>query len=148
MRFSFTVPGEPQGKARARTWFDPRVGKAVSKTPENTVVYENLVKLCYQGASKGYRFPDDTPLDIAIEARFSIPKSVSKKKRALMLAGEILPTKAPDSDNIAKSVLDGIQGVCFKNDNSVVSLAVRKTYSEVPCVMVWVREVVGENSPK
>ena len=37
MRFSFTVPGEPQGKARARTWFDPRVGKAVSKTPEDTV---------------------------------------------------------------------------------------------------------------
>ena len=140
MRFSFTVPGEPQGKARARTWFDPRVGKAVSKTPENTVVYENLVKLCYQSAARNYHFPDDTPLAISIEAHFKIPPSTSKKKRALMLEGKLLPLKAPDLDNIAKSILDGLQGVCYRNDNAVAELTVSKYYSNVPHVEVTIGE--------
>lgn len=37
--FTFTVPGKPQGKARARTFYDSRSGKMSSVTPEKTVLY-------------------------------------------------------------------------------------------------------------
>lgn len=47
MQVKFSIPGEPKGKARARTWQDQKTGRSVTKTPEGTVMYENLVKLCY-----------------------------------------------------------------------------------------------------
>ena len=40
----FIVDGKPQGKARARTFYNPKLGRVQSMTPENTVLYENLVK--------------------------------------------------------------------------------------------------------
>lgn len=43
----FTIPGAPQGKARARTVYNPRIKRSVSYTPDNTVLYENLIKTRY-----------------------------------------------------------------------------------------------------
>ena len=40
MKLFIVIPGKPQGKARARTC---KTGH--SYTPENTVLYENLIKL-------------------------------------------------------------------------------------------------------
>ena len=140
MRFSFTVPGEPQGKARARTWFDPRVGKAVSKTPENTVVYENLVKLCYQSAARNHRFPDDTPLQVESKAYLSIAGRTAKKRLPGMIAGLIRPTKKPDVDNITKAILDALNKVAYKDDSAIVKFSVEKYYSNVPRVEVTIGE--------
>ena len=36
-----------------------------------------------------------------------------------MLSGEIVPTKKPDIDNIAKVILDGLNKLAFKDDNLV-----------------------------
>lgn len=41
---SFQVPGKPQGKARARTFYNGRLKRSMTITPENTVLYENLIK--------------------------------------------------------------------------------------------------------
>lgn len=46
--FTFTVPGKPQGKARARTFHNSKSDKMSSVTPEKTVLYENLIKTCFQ----------------------------------------------------------------------------------------------------
>ncbi len=35
-----------------------------------------------------------------------------------------------DPDNIAKTILDGMKGVCYKDDSQVVSLTVEKWYTE------------------
>ena len=43
---SFTVPGPPKGKARART-VRTKYGRTFSYTPDGTVLYENLIKTCY-----------------------------------------------------------------------------------------------------
>lgn len=43
----FTVPGAPKGKARART-VHGKGGGTFSYTPEQTVLYENLIKCCYR----------------------------------------------------------------------------------------------------
>lgn len=144
-RFSFTVPGEPQGKARARTWYDARVGRMASKTPENTVIYENLVKLCYQSAARNYHFPDDTPLRVEIRAYFSIAKRTARKWLPGMAAGLIRPTKKPDVDNITKAVLDALNKVAYKDDSAIVHFSIEKYYSDTPRVEVTIGEWEAPN---
>ena len=48
----FTVPGKPQGKARARTYYNVSTKKHCSTTPENTVLYENFIKDRYLQMAK------------------------------------------------------------------------------------------------
>ena len=58
-----------------------------------------------------------------------------------MLNNEIYPTTKPDTDNIAKSILDSLNGIAYLDDKQVVDLRVRKQYAEVPGVSVWISEV-------
>jgi len=133
MTISFTIPGLPKGKARPRV-----TKKGISYTPEDTVLYENLVKLCYRQASK-YYFGDMEQLEITVQAYFSIPKGTSKNKRLLMLNGEIRPTKKPDIDNILKIVADSLNGIAYKDDKQIVKATTYKYYSEIPKVDVEIK---------
>ena len=74
-KYSFTIPGEPVGKARAKTVRNKYTGKTMSYTPEKTANYENLVKVCYKGKYFG-----DNAITVVIDAYFKIPASYSKKK--------------------------------------------------------------------
>lgn len=58
-----------------------------------------------------------------------------------MLNNEIYPTTKPDTDNIAKSILDSLNKIAYLDDKQVVDLRVRKRYAEVPSVSVWISEV-------
>ena len=133
----FTVPGTPQGKARARTYYNPRMGRSVSHTPEKTVLYENLIKMCYQ-TETGRGFGDE-PLSVCIHAYFQPAKSTAKGKLADMLRGLISPTKKPDIDNIAKVVLDALNGVAYPDDKQVAHLEVFKQYGDLPRVEVEIK---------
>lgn len=79
-------------------------------------------------------------LDMRIVAYFPIPKSTSKKKRQLMLEGQIRPTKKPDFDNIGKIVCDALNTVAYHDDVQIVDAQVRKFYSEEPRVVVTIQE--------
>ena len=57
-----------------------------------------------------------------VTAFFEPPKSISKKKRAEMLEGKIWPAKKPDSDNIAKVVLDALNGIAYHDDTQIIKL--------------------------
>lgn len=137
--FTFTVPGKPQGKARARTFHNSKSNKMSSVTPENTVLYENLIKTCFQQKYGQKRFSDDAYVVVNILAFFEPPKSVSKKKRADMLERRIWPAKKPDSDNIAKVVLDALNGIAYHDDTQVISLTVTKAYSEEARLSITLR---------
>ena len=108
---TFHVPGKPQGKARARTVYNKSVGHSVSYTPENDLLYENLIKAMYITAAKGTRFEKEIPIALRIVARFEPPKSTSKKKQQQMISGELHVMKKPDIDNIVKVVADALNGV-------------------------------------
>ena len=95
MRTQVCIYGEPQGKGRPR--FSTVCGHAKTRTPDQTVIYENLVKTEYRNQS-GVRFPDDAMLDVRVMAYYTIPKSISKKKRQAMLDHKVRPTKKPDFD--------------------------------------------------
>ena len=134
MTIEFTVPGEPRGKGRPR--FSNRGGYVRTYTDEKTASYENLVKMEYQWASKGYRYADDAALAVDITAYYGIPKSASKKKQESMRSGEIRPLKKVDVDNLVKVVLDSLNGVAYRDDVQVVECFVHKFYGDEPKVTV------------
>ena len=132
---TFQVPGKPQGKARARTYYNPASKKHVSHTPDNTVLYENLI-------ADGFYMERGTPVTLRIVARFLPPKSVSKKKKKQkqMLEGEILPLKKPDMDNIVKVVADALNGVAYHDDTQVILVSAKKAYSAMEGLDITVEE--------
>lgn len=134
MKTRFVVYGEPQGKARPRF---TRGGRTY--TPKKTVEYENSIRRAFQAAGGKHT---EHPVSVAIVAEYKIPKAASKAKRGRMLSGEILPTKKPDTDNIAKAVCDALNGVAYEDDVQVCWLKVSKRYSDDPKIEVTVREVI------
>lgn len=131
MKLEFTVKGEPQGKGRPRF---TRIGKPY--TPENTASYEEKVRLAYWEQCGMEMAAAGIPLTLEITAVFGVPERFSKAVRQKMLAWEILPTKRPDADNIAKIIADALNGVAWHDDAQVVSMAVSKVYGETPEVRV------------
>lgn len=128
----FTIPGEPTGKGR------PRVTKWGTHTPEKTVLYENLVKLCYQEQCGKYT---EKPLIAVLSVYYSIPKSTPKKYIKPMLNGEIRPCKKPDIDNICKIIFDALNGIAYKDDTQIVEVRASKWYGETAHVEVMLTEV-------
>lgn len=127
---NFTIPGEPKGKAR------PIVTKrGQAFTPKGTVIYENLVKTCFTE-----KYPNHIPFEGEVQAhivaRFSIPKSFSKKKREEAINEYIAPLKKPDVDNITKCILDSLNGIAYVDDSHVSYVSVEKAYGEIPMVEV------------
>ena len=131
----FTVPGVPQGKGR------PRVTRNGTFTPKKTRDYEKKVRDCYI-AQGGQMFPDDTPLFASITAIFPIPSSLSKKRRALFNGKK--HCKKPDADNVAKAILDALNGVAYRDDSAVSSLLVYKSYGDDARVTVSIKAVTSE----
>jgi Holliday junction resolvase RusA-like endonuclease len=131
----FEIPGEPQGKRRARF---VRAGHFIKSYAEpKCVSYETYIREMFCIAYPEF-VPVEGQLAVEIKAFCGMPKSVSKKKRALMENGEIRPAKRPETDNIAKVILDALTGLAFKNDSQVTRLLVEKSYSDRPRVEVEV----------
>lgn len=127
MMVRLTIPGEPQGKGRHRA---VRRGDHIATyTPRKTKDYEDEVQFCYRQAyGDRMAFAVDEPISATIIAAFGIPKSTSKRRKVEMMAGMVFPTKKPDTDNIAKIVLDALNGLASPDDKQVVDLQVFKTY--------------------
>ena len=138
MRAKFCIHGDPQGKGRSR--FSTVCGHVHTRTPDETVLYENLVKTEYR-QQVGVKFPDDAMLDVRIFAYYPIPKSASKRKRQAMLEKKIRPTKKPDWDNVGKVICDSLNGIAYRDDAQVVDSMVRKFYGEDPKVVVTIEEI-------
>lgn len=133
------IMGEPKGKARPRF---SRSGRNVhTYTPESTTDYESLVALMYRAA--GGKCHDEGYVHINIKAFFQMPKKSSKKRVEDMRSGIILPAKKPDIDNIVKIIMDGLNGVAYRDDAQVVSVMASKVYSDIPRVEV---EIISEEA--
>ena len=118
MTVSFEVEGEITGKGR------PRVTMHGTYTPAKTRHYEELVKLRYKQACK--LPPAEGEILITIIAYMIPAKSLSKKKKAEIMM--VHPMKKPDIDNIAKIVLDALNGVAWVDDKQVTTLHVLKQW--------------------
>lgn len=131
----FTIPGRPQGKARPRF---TRTGHAY--TPKATHDYEETIREAFIATGEEML---DCPVHMLITATFAPPKSVSKTVREKMLKGEILPTIKSDADNIAKVVMDALNGLAYEDDKQVTSLSVFKTYGLDEGITIIIKEDKG-----
>ena len=115
------VPGKIRGKAR------PRICRGHAFTPKDTVQYEKLVRDCYK--KQDGRCLEGS-IKALIIAYYKIPKSYSKKRVQAIKDGLEEPTKKPDIDNIAKIILDSLNGIAYKDDSQIIELRVIKKYTE------------------
>ena len=138
MQIHFQVEGDPKGKGRPRF---TRAGKFTRVyTDKQTLDYEALIKF-FAAEAMGSTDPLETPVSVFLYIRHGVPQSYSKKRTEACLSGLEQPCKKPDIDNIAKTYLDGMNGVVFKDDTQVIDLHVKKVYSAVPGCDVMVMEV-------
>lgn len=123
----FMIPGKPVGKAR------PKVNTYTHKayTPSKTKDYEKTVRNSYQNAVPPGERLHDGPVKVEIRAYYQMPKSFSKAKKKAAMAREILPETKPDLDNLAKAILDALNGLAYMDDSSITELYIRKEYAEI-----------------
>lgn len=95
-----TIPGRPVPKGRPRLGVRGRT--AYVYTPPETKEYEKIVG--WVAKSLGCR-PVEGPVSVALD---------------------IYIRRRMDVDNVAKSVLDGLNGIAYEDDDQVVELLVRK----------------------
>ena len=112
---SFDVWGKVMGKGRPRF---TRGGHAY--TPKATRDYERAIREAFENAPGRQREPFSGPIAVSIITYRQLPKSTPK---SVIIEPD---THKPDIDNVAKIVLDALNGVAWEDDAQVVSLTVSK----------------------
>ena len=138
MKLKFVVPGDPKGKGRPRV--ESHGGFSKARTPEDTVLYENLIKTMYIQQCRRAFFEKDIPLDVRIIGYYSIPSGASKKRKAMMATHLLRPMKKPDCDNVAKVVMDSLNKLAYHDDAQVVDFQFRKFFSFRPRLVITIQE--------
>ena len=133
MEYELTIFGQPVGKARPRF---TRTGHTY--TPQGTKDYEELVRYTFVSG-----YPKAKPIENAVRVKiiayFKIPDSYSLKKHNELIGKYY--TKKSDVDNIAKIILDALNGVAYYDDKQVVKLEVIKKYATEGYVEIEMEEI-------
>lgn len=80
------------------------------------------------------------PVEVIITVFVSM-KNLNKKQKEQAQCGLLKPTTRPDVDNIAKGILDPLNGLVWKDDKQVFRLVIEKQYGESDYVNVEIREM-------
>lgn len=121
--FTFTVINEIKTKLRPKATIVG--GHARVYTPKTTTSYENLIKTVYQNS--GGPFFGSLPLKVKIKAYFTPSQEIERYIKQNLLPHCI---NQKDLDNIAKIILDSLNGIAFKDDKQVCQLEISKAYSD------------------
>lgn len=123
---AFSIPGLARGKGRPRMMRSGHV-----YTDSKTASFEGMVRgLAAQAMdAAGLAMASGVPVLVRICISVPCPASYSRKRRAAALDGNAAPYK-PDVDNVAKSILDAMNGIVYDDDSRVVELAVSKRYAD------------------
>ena len=131
--------GHPKGKGR------PRMTKTgIAYTPKETRDYEGTLRVQAMRIMQGQsRNPFQGALRVQVTAHMAIPRSWAKWLQGAAKDGLVHPTTRPDADNIVK-MLDGLNGVVWRDDAQIVDVRVLKLYSERPRLVVEVTEIAEQ----
>ena len=105
-------------------------------TPNSTKVFEEICRLSY---GNRYYF-DKEYISIKIVFKFKVPKSYSKKKHSEAIKGKIRPS-TNDTDNLLKSVLDGLNGKAWKDDRYIYKIEAEKIFADKDCIEVEIKSI-------
>lgn len=135
MKYNFEIKEKAIGKQR------PRYSSKTHTmyTPTKTSTFEEKVKWAFKSEYNIETELSTKPFKAKIIAVFEPAKSLSKKKKEELLYSEY--TKKPDADNIAKIILDSLNGLAYKDDNQVAELLVLKQYGDENKIIVELEEI-------
>ena len=142
MHIKFSVPGQPQGKGRAKA--SNRGGFIKMRTPEKTIAYEGWVKQCAVEQLPLDFIPTKQAISAVVTMFYQMPKSGTKAVCVGRENGSIRPMTKPDIDNVLKAIFDSLNGIVYHDDSQIVEVTSSKHYSDKPRVEVllktWERE--------
>ena len=141
----FTIYGEIVSAMRPRASFYG--GHAHIYQPKENVQYQNLVSMAYKEATDMY-YTRDKALNIEIHAYFKYPSAITPLQKEMARNGLYACLKHKDLDNIAKNILDGLNGIAYDDDKQIVDLHITKSYDDQERVEVVIREEESYNNLK
>lgn len=119
---NFTVEGDPVPQGRPRFFrrgssvgvYDPPKSKAWKKLVADTAIAHGCKPL-------------DGPLEVTLMFYLKQPNSMKDGQPHI---------KRPDVDNLAKGVLDALNGICWHDDAQICMLVIEKDYGVWPDVNI------------
>lgn len=134
---TITVPGEPIARPRQRVGVIAGKARTFTDAAHPVHSYKAAIRLAWQATGAE---PIDGPCTVNIEAVFSRPASKRWKTRPMPSYPH---TSRPDCDNVAKSVLDALNGLAYRDDSQAFIVTVTKRVAsgdEVPSTEIVVTE--------
>lgn len=135
MRYKFEIYEKAIGKERPR--YSAKTHRMY--TPTRTSTFEEKVKNAFLSKYNIQTEPTEKPLEAIIKVQFAPPESLSKKKKNTLLFTPY--DKKPDCDNLAKSILDALNGLVYKDDKQITYLSIEKLYGEENKIEVDLEEL-------
>lgn len=112
----FNVYGEVVGSAR------PRVTRHGTYIPKKTREFRKRIQEAFAAQCGGRFAPIEGPIHLEIIVHRALPKSRPKKVHSEP------DTFKPDADNIAKNVMDALNGIAWNDDSQITRLTVIKSH--------------------
>jgi Holliday junction resolvase RusA-like endonuclease len=123
-----SIPLQPVAAAR------PRVTRHATYYPKTYEAFRVAFK-----ALVGKQTKLDGPLSAYIEFHFAMPQSWTKKKK-LEMDGQY-HTQVPDTDNLEKAVLDGLNGNVYDDDSQVCQIFAVKRWAKVGQINIKIEKI-------
>lgn len=140
MSIYFRIEGKPTPKQSTRfTGFRAFTPKKIKEYAEK-VRHSFLMNNIYWS----YQSIIENPVKVKIDVFVSIPKKFNKKLKQSALEQKIKPVIRPDVDNIAKGILDPLNGLVWADDRQVYFLSIEKHYAESDYITVEIDEVTND----
>jgi len=130
--WTMVLPMDPVPQGRPRFAATPAGPRAY--TPAKTRQAHATIRQLW-GYLGRHTIPDGVPFDIEVVATFARPRS-HRGKTGLTAAGRAQVVPRPDVDNLAKLVLDALQGHAFADDTYCRRLVVSKEWGTIGTVAV------------
>jgi len=140
--FTYIIDGEPVAQQRPRFsnkhTYDPQ--ESLKTEVSWSLKYQHMKQNSFQGLYLGAL---TNPLYVSFEFHMTIPKSVSKAKKAELLHKPHLKKK--DLDNMCKFYMDAGNAVLWHDDSLIYRLDALKFYSDTPRTVIVAREMEADD---
>jgi Holliday junction resolvase RusA-like endonuclease len=119
------IPIKPKAQARPRfaQIYSKRLGRHVCRAYKcnDQRQYDDALVLWLKSYCRRHGIkPLSGPLALGVHVVLSPPRSWSKKRKEMALAGEIKPGSRPDLSNYVKTIEDCANGILWNDDAQVV----------------------------
>lgn len=136
VRVEFVIHEVPVSWKRART-----NGKRFFVDAKTAAWKASIANHFAAAAPAGFE-PMEGRVELALGFILPFPKSWPKYRKQSALTMREWHTQKPDADNLAKGVMDALNGVAWVDDGQVCGLGVTKVWGPVGAVVVSITEVV------